>query len=80
MVVLQKCCSTVTFEGGRNIKMQMARFQVTLPEPVYEALKRWAEARQQATATCAAVALEIAIRQAEERGEIPPPENKKEKP
>lgn len=50
----------------------MPRIQVTLPTPVLESLERWAQARGQATATCAAVALEIAIRQAEEKGEIPP--------
>ena len=49
----------------------MPRIQVTLPTPVLESLERWAKARGQATASCAAVALEIAIRQAEEKGEIP---------
>lgn len=50
----------------------MPRIQVTLPTPVLESLERWAKVRGQATASCAAVALEIAIRQAEEKGEIPP--------
>jgi hypothetical protein len=52
----------------------MPRIQITLPTPVLESLERWAKARGQATASCAAVALEIAIRQAEEKGEIPPKE------
>jgi hypothetical protein len=52
----------------------MPRIQITLPTPVLESLERWAKARGQATASCAAVALEIAIRQAEEKGEIPPEE------
>lgn len=47
------------------------RVNLTLPDPVFADLKKWADSRDQAVATVAAIALEIAIRDAKERGEIP---------
>ena len=60
------------------------RVHLTLPDPVHDELVRWANARGQAIATVGAIALEIAIKQAREAGEIPPAEaatvsSKKEK-
>lgn len=48
------------------------KFSVTLPDTVAVKLDRWSEARGQAFATVAAVAIELAVRQAESEGEIPP--------
>ncbi|EDX82322.1 hypothetical protein S7335_9 [Synechococcus sp. PCC 7335] len=50
------------------------RVHLTLPDPVHDELVRWATARGQAIATVGAIALEIAIKQAREAGEIPPAE------
>ena len=50
------------------------RVHLTLPDPVHDELARWASARGQAIATVGAIALEIAIKQAREAGEIPPAE------
>ena len=50
------------------------RVHLTLPDPIHEDLARWASARGQAIATVGAIALEIAIKQAKEAGEIPPVE------
>ena len=47
------------------------KFSVTLPDTVAVKLDRWSEARGQAFATVAAVAIELAVRQAESEGEIP---------
>lgn len=48
------------------------RVNVTLPETVHADLKRWAEIREQAIASVAAIAIELAIRDAKDRGELPP--------
>lgn len=50
------------------------RVHLTLPDPIHDDLARWADARGQAVATVGAIALEIAIKQAKEAGEIPPVE------
>ena len=63
------------------------RVHLTLPDPIHDELVRWAKSRGQAIATVGAIALEIAIKQAKESGEIPPEkattstvdENKEEK-
>ena len=44
---------------------------MTLPDPIHDELVRWAKSRGQAIATVGAIALEIAIKQAKESGEIP---------
>jgi hypothetical protein len=49
------------------------RVYVTLPDNIYRDLEQWAEYRGQAIATAAAVAVELAMRDAKDRGEIPPP-------
>lgn len=48
------------------------RVNVTLPDTVYADLERWAELRDQAIATVAAIAIELAIRDVKDRGELPP--------
>ncbi|MEM7067141.1 MAG: hypothetical protein AAF572_28755 [Cyanobacteria bacterium P01_B01_bin.77] len=48
------------------------RVYVTLPDTVYASLERWAKLRGQAIATTAAIAVELSVRQAEDKGEIPP--------
>lgn len=50
------------------------RVHLTLPDPIHDDLVRWATSRGQAIATVGAIALEIAIKQAKEAGEIPPGE------
>lgn len=50
------------------------RVHLTLPDPIHDDLVRWATSRGQAIATVGAIALEIAIKQAKESGEIPPEE------
>jgi hypothetical protein len=50
------------------------RVYVTLPDTVHADLERWADLRDQAIATVAAIAIELAIRDAKDRGELPPPE------
>jgi hypothetical protein len=48
------------------------RVYVTLPDNIHRDLEQWAAYRGQATATAAAVAIELAMREAKDRGEIPP--------
>ncbi len=55
------------------------RVHLTLPDPIHDELARWANARGQAVATVGAIALEIAIKQAREAGEIPPLETTTDK-
>lgn len=47
------------------------RINVTLPDTVLEDLERWAQVQGRPTANLAAFLIEIAIKQAKERGEIP---------
>jgi hypothetical protein len=47
------------------------RITVTLPDTVYRELTAWAEARGQAVAPLAAIAIELAVRDARNNGEIP---------
>ena len=48
------------------------RVNMSLPDPVYRELQRWAEHRDQAVAAVAAIAVERAIRDAIASGELPP--------
>ena len=48
------------------------RVNVTLPDTVYADLERWAGMRDQAIATVAAIAIELALRDAKDRGDLPP--------
>jgi hypothetical protein len=57
---------------SENIDEMPKRVHLTLPDPIHDELVRWANARGQAIATVGAIALEIAIKQAKEAGEIPP--------
>jgi hypothetical protein len=47
------------------------RITITLPDTVAGDLQRWADARGQAIATAAAISVELAIREAKDRGEFP---------
>lgn len=47
------------------------RITVTLADTVADKLERWAEARGQAIATVAGVAIELSVNAAEDKGEIP---------
>jgi len=49
------------------------RITVTLADTVAAKLQRWADARGQAIATVAGVAIELSVNSAEDKGEIPPP-------
>jgi hypothetical protein len=48
------------------------RITVTLADTVAAKLQRWSDARGQAIATVAGVAIELAVNAAEDKGEIPP--------
>jgi len=52
------------------------RVTVTLADTVADKLQRWSDARGQAIATVAGVAIELALNEAENRGEIPPQKEK----
>lgn len=49
------------------------RITITLPDTVAADLQQWADNRGQAIATAAAIAVELAMRDAKAKGEIPPP-------
>ena len=51
------------------------RYYVTLPEALGDALERWAQALGDKPASLAAFIVQKAIREAQERGEIPPVES-----
>jgi hypothetical protein len=51
------------------------RYYVTLPDALGEALERWAQALGDKPASLAAFIVQKAIRDAQERGEIPPVES-----
>ena len=50
----------------------MKRVNVTLADTVHRDLERWAGLRDQAVASVAALAIELAIREAKASGELPP--------
>ena len=52
------------------------RVTVTLADTVADKLQRWSDARGQAIATVAGVAIELALNEAENRREIPPQKEK----
>jgi hypothetical protein len=56
------------------------RVNMSLPDPVYEKLRRWAEHRDQAVAAVAAIAVERAIRDAIASGELPTDQQEGSKP
>ncbi|MEL6605767.1 MAG: hypothetical protein AAFP20_21360 [Cyanobacteria bacterium J06614_10] len=47
------------------------RVTVTLADTVADKLQRWSDARGQAIATVAGIAIELALNEAENKGEIP---------
>jgi len=49
------------------------RITITLPDTIYRDLAAWADARGQAVAPLAAIAVELSVRQAKDDGEFPPP-------
>ncbi len=48
------------------------RVYITLPDSVYEALERWADAQGRSIANLAAYIVEKTVEQAQEEGKIPP--------
>lgn len=48
------------------------RFNVTLPDAIFEELEWWAKSQGRPTANLANFLIEAGLRQAKERGEIPP--------
>lgn len=46
------------------------RTTITLPDEVFERLEKWADRQGRPTANLAAFLVEVAVREAEERGEI----------
>ena len=53
------------------------RITVTLADTVAAKLQRWSDARGQAIATVAGVAIELAVNAAEDKGEIPASQQEK---
>lgn len=49
------------------------RVFLTLPDVVFQDLERWADAQGRPVANLGAFLVETAVREAKERGEIPPP-------
>ncbi len=49
------------------------RVYITLPDSVYEALERWADAQGRSIANLAAYIVEKTVEQAQEEGKIPLP-------
>ncbi|HEY9879612.1 MAG TPA: hypothetical protein V6D29_14235 [Leptolyngbyaceae cyanobacterium] len=50
------------------------RVFLTLPDVVYQDLERWAESQGRPVANLGAFIVETAVREAKDRGEIPPTE------
>ena len=73
-----KSCFLATVEASDLIEAMPRRIYVTLPDTVYASVERWAKVRGQPLATVAAIAIELATREAERTGEIPPADSMKE--
>lgn len=64
----------------RNIcKSVSKKFSVTVPDYVFEDLELLAKIQGRPTATLAAFLVEVAMREARERGELPPKQHNQEK-
>lgn len=64
----------------RNIYKSVSRkFSVTVPDYVFEDLELLAQIQGRPTAALAAFLIETAMREAKERGELPPKEHNQEK-
>ena len=61
----------ITIEANLMVGQMPRRITITLPDTVATDLQRWADARGQAIATAAAIAVELAMRDAKESGELP---------
>jgi hypothetical protein len=53
------------------VEQMPRRITITLPDTVAGDLQKWADARGQAIATAAAIAVELAMRAAKDAGELP---------
>jgi hypothetical protein len=53
------------------MNLMTKRVNVSLPDPVFEDLKRLAEIRDQAAGTVAAILIEFALKDYKDRGELP---------
>jgi rRNA-processing protein FCF1 len=61
---------------GQEVEMEIDEFvskriNITLPDSVVEELENWAEAQGRSLANLAAFLLEVSVKQAKEKGEIP---------
>jgi rRNA-processing protein FCF1 len=61
---------------GQEVEMEIEEFvskriNITLPDSVVEELENWAEAQGRSLANLAAFLLELSVKQAKEKGEIP---------
>lgn len=68
MMMTQNICKSVS-----------KKFSVTVPDYVFEDLESLAKIQGRPTATLAAFLIEVAMREARERGELPPKEHNQEK-
>jgi len=59
----------------QQVKPMSRRVNLSLPDRIHEKLERWAYAEGRPTANLCNFLLEKAVREAELRGEIPPPTN-----
>ena len=55
------------------------RLTINLPDTVHADLERWSELRGQALASVAAIAIELAVNAAKDKGELPPPTEETQK-
>jgi hypothetical protein len=63
--------------GNQAHAIVSKRVNLTLPDSVFYALERWAEAEGRPTANLAAFVVELAVKEAEAQNKIPPPSDKK---
>lgn len=62
-----------SIEALKTMGQMAKRITVTLPDTIYRDLAAWADARGQAIAPLAAIAVELSVRAAKEDGEFTPP-------
>jgi hypothetical protein len=65
--------------GNQVCEIVSKRVNLTLPDAVFDALERWADAEGRPTANLAAFIVEVAVKEAEQQNKIPPAQKKPEK-
>ena len=68
----------ITIEAYLYAENMPKRTTIRIPDHIVDDLERWAKERGQGFATVCSMAVELGVKQARERGEIPPPPEKKE--